>query len=81
MKKCPLIKKKCIGAECAWSETVVGNNPNTGEPIHQTGCVITFIPLLLIENSKQQQSTSSAIESARNILAGAINGTNPEIQS
>ena len=87
MKKgnyCPLIKKDCIENKCQWYYQIRGTNPNTGEPVDEWQCAINLLPLLLIENSKQQRSTSAAVESFRNesvvqnntltqVLAHAIN--------
>jgi hypothetical protein len=69
MKKgnyCPLLKKDCIENKCQWFCQVRGVNPNTGEPVDEWQCAINLIPILLIENSQQQRSTSAAVESFRN---------------
>ena len=69
MKKghfCPLLKKDCIENKCEWYCQVRGVNPNTGEPVDEWQCAINLLPVLLIENSKQQRSTSVAVESFRN---------------
>ena len=68
---CPLMKKKCIGAKCAWHTTIRGANPNTGAEVDEPGCVVAFLPMLLIENSKQQRSTTAATESFRNEMVKA----------
>ena len=65
-KYCPLIKKDCIGLQCSWFTQIRGMNPNTGEPVDEWGCAITWMPMLLIENSQQQRSTGAAVESFRN---------------
>ena len=65
-KYCPLIKKDCVGLQCSWFTQIRGMNPNTGEPVDEWGCAITWMPMLLIENSQQQRSTGSAVESFRN---------------
>ena len=65
-KYCPLIKKDCIGLQCSWFTQIRGINPNTGEPVDEWGCAITWMPMLLIENSQQQRSTGAAVESFRN---------------
>jgi len=81
---CPLIKKDCIENKCTWYQQIRGINPNTGEPVDEWQCAINLLPLLLIENSKQQRSTAAAVESFRNesvvqnntltqVLAHAIN--------
>lgn len=63
---CPLIKKDCIQLQCSWFTQLRGTNPNTGEPVDNWGCAITWLPLLLVENSQQQRQTGSAVESFRN---------------
>jgi hypothetical protein len=63
---CPLLKKKCIGLECAWMTKVVGYDMNTGKDIEEYQCAISWLPLLLVENSGQQRQTSAAVESFRN---------------
>ena len=65
-KFCPLIQKDCIGLQCSWFTQIRGMNPNTGEPVDEWGCAITWLPMLTIENSQQQRHTSSAVESFRN---------------
>lgn len=63
---CPLIKKDCIGVKCSWFTQVRGHNPNTGEDIDNWGCAVTWLPILMIENSQQQRQTGAAVESFRN---------------
>ena len=63
---CPLLQKECIGLQCAWITQVRGTNPNTGEEVDEWDCAVKWMPMLLIENSQQQRSTSSAVESFRN---------------
>ena len=63
---CPLIKKDCLGLKCSWYMQIRGPNPNTGEPVDEWGCAVTWMPMLLIENSQQQRQTGAAVESFRN---------------
>lgn len=70
-KYCPLIKKDCIGLQCSWFTQIRGTNPNTGEPVDEWGCAITWMPFLMIENSQQQRFTSAAVESFRNEVVDA----------
>lgn len=63
---CPLIKKDCIGLQCSWFTQLRGINPNTGQEIDNWGCAVTWLPVLLVENSQQQRQTGSAVESFRN---------------
>ena len=64
-KFCPLIGEDCLGLKCSWFTHVMGNHPQTGEAVDEWCCAVTWMPLLLIENSQQHRSTSSAIESFR----------------
>jgi hypothetical protein len=68
---CPLIKKDCIGLKCAWFTQVRGTNPNTGKEVDEWACAITWMPVLLIENSQQQRQTGAAVESFRNEMIKA----------
>lgn len=66
---CPLIKKDCIQLQCSWFTQLRGTNPNTGEPVDNWGCAVTWLPMLLIENSQQQRQTGAAVESFRNEMS------------
>lgn len=68
---CPLLKKDCIGLQCAWFTQVRGHNPNTGKEVDEWSCAMTWLPILLIENSQQQRSTGAAVESFRNEMVKA----------
>ena len=63
---CPLIGEECMKLKCEWFTQVRGENPNTGEEVDEWGCAVTWLPMLLIENSQQQRQTGAAVESARN---------------
>lgn len=68
---CPLIQAECKGLECSWFTQVRGHNPNTGEEVDEWGCAVTWLPMLMIENSQQQRQTGSAVESFRNEMVNA----------
>ena len=68
---CPLIKEDCIQTKCAWFAQVRGINPNTGKEVDEWGCSITWMPMLMIENSQQQRQTGAAVESFRNEMVKA----------
>ena len=68
---CPLLKKDCIGLQCAWFTQVRGHNPNTGKEVDEWSCAIAWLPILLIENSQQQRSTGADVESFRNAMVKA----------
>lgn len=74
--KCPLTQKTCCEDKCAWWVSVEGVNKNTGENVKTSECVITTIPMLLIEASSNQRSTTAAVESFRNESVKRTNVTN-----
>jgi len=68
---CPLIKKDCIGLTCAWYTRVQGYDMNSGSQVDNYECAISWLPMLLIENSGQQRQTGAAVESFRNEMVKA----------
>lgn len=58
---CPLMKKPCIERMCRWWIALKGENPQGGV-IDQWGCAIEFLPILLIENSKQTRGCTQSVE-------------------
>lgn len=68
---CPLVKEDCLQLKCAWFTQLRGTNPNTGKEIDEWGCAVTWLPILLVENSQQQRSTGAAVESFRNEMVKA----------
>jgi len=63
VKSCRAIVSKC---DCPKFVKIAGTNPQTGAQVDQFGCVDSFLPMLLIENSQQQRQTAAAVESLRN---------------
>jgi hypothetical protein len=69
---CPLHNfAPCKELECAWFTQIRGHNPNTGAEIDEWGCAISWMPILMIENSQQQRSTGAAVESFRNEMVNS----------
>jgi len=69
---CPLNNfEPCKELECAWFTQIRGHNPNTGADVDEWGCAISWLPILMIENSQQQRSTGAAVESFRNEMVRA----------
>jgi hypothetical protein len=63
---CPLNNfEPCKQMDCAWFIKIAGTNPNTGEQLEDWGCTMTMMPMMLIENARQQRSTAAAVESFR----------------
>lgn len=77
---CPL-GSKCEEARdgkiyrCAWFTELAGQNPQTGEEINERGCAMSWVPILLVENSRQNKSTTAAVESFRNEVVEAQDRT------
>lgn len=65
-KWCPLIKENCVGRKCHFFIGLMGQNPNTGQPVNEYFCSIAALPMLLIENTQQVRQAGAAIESFRN---------------
>ena len=63
---CPLIGEECMKLKCEWFTEIRGTNPQTGKEVDEWGCAVTWLPMLLIENSQQQRQTGAAVESFRN---------------
>lgn len=63
---CPLIKKDCIGIKCSWYTQMRGTNPNTGEPVDEWGCAVTWMPFMAVEIAQKSNQTGAAVESFRN---------------
>ena len=69
---CPLIGEECMKLKCEWFTQVRGMNPQTGQEVDEWGCAVTWLPLLLIENSQKQIQTGAAVESFRNEIVKRI---------
>jgi hypothetical protein len=73
---CPLDGfKPCRQLECAWFLKIAGHNPNTGEQIDDWGCSMSWMPILMIENSQQSRQTGAAVESFRNEMVKATDAS------
>ena len=51
---------------CRFWVTVQGMNPQSGETMNHKDCAMAWMPILMIENSKVNRETGSAVESFRN---------------
>jgi hypothetical protein len=54
--------------DCPKFVRLTGRQPQTGAIEDKVGCVDSFLPLLMLENSQQQRQTAAAVESMRNAL-------------
>jgi len=63
---CPLLKSACIERRCKFWVHLLGNDPQTGQPVDKWDCSFRFFPMLLIENAQQTRQAGAAVESLRN---------------
>jgi len=77
---CPLMKGPCVEdgsivdnklVACKFWITVAGTNPQTGEQINNSDCSFAWMPILMVENSRVNRGTSTAVESFRNEMVKA----------
>lgn len=70
--QCPLNNfDPCKQLDCAWFLKVQGKHPQDGKDIEEWGCAMSWMPILMIENSQQQRQTGAAVESFRNEMVKA----------
>ena len=50
---------------CNWFTKMVGIDPQTGENVDTWKCNLSWMPILMVENSAQQIRTGAAVESLR----------------
>ena len=71
---CPLNNfEPCKKFDCAWFMQLRGQDPNSGEEIDDWGCVVAWLPKLLLENALMSRQTGAAVESFRNEMVEANN--------
>ncbi len=63
---CPLLNKPCIGKDCQWFTHIMGKHPQSGADMDMEDCAVKWLPVLLIETSKETRQLAAATESARN---------------
>ena len=72
--KCEEIKDNKMH-RCVWFIKMAGTNPTTGESMDEQGCAMSWLPILLVENSQQQRRTGAAVESFRNEMVKSNEST------
>lgn len=90
--QCPLNGfEPCKQLDCAWFLKIAGDDPQTGKEVEDWGCSMSWMPILLIENSQMQRQTGAAVESFRNemvksnevsqqVLIAAATANNPALK-
>ncbi len=73
---CPLhrLPMEQVCHKCPWWLQMRGLNRNTGVEVDNWGCAISFLPMLLIENSAQTRGAAAATEDARNQIVEVMQG-------
>jgi hypothetical protein len=71
-KLCPLLKKDCVGLQCSWYTHVRGTEPQSGREVDEYACAVTWMPMLLIETSKEVRQGAAATESLRNQVVDTL---------
>lgn len=69
---CGFDKKPCIGAQCMFYTYLRGTDSNTGKEIDEPGCAIAWLPVLMVETSKEVRQGAAATESFRNVVHESI---------
>ena len=69
---CPLIREVCSEHQCAWYTHLMGQNPQTGDPIDTWGCAISVLPILLVENSKHARETVARVDQFRELATQVV---------
>ena len=72
---CPLIGEDCLKLKCCWFTQIRGMHPQTGEDIDEWGCAVSWMPILLIENSNKQRETNDTVQNFRNETLNRISQT------
>lgn len=67
---CPLIKDECMQRKCKFYIKLKGTNPQTEQPFDYWDCAISWMPILLIENSHKQMQSTESINELTNLVAG-----------
>ena len=76
---CPLNNfEPCKQLGCGWFLQIRGTHPQSGEEVDDWGCAMAWMPILLIENSRQQMQTGAAVESFRNEMVKS-NGVSQQV--
>lgn len=67
----------CKKFECAWFAHFTGKDRNTGRDTDEWGCIVSFLPLFLMDIGANTHGTGAAVESFRNQMVqlnmGALN--------
>jgi len=64
---CPMNAfQPCKEMDCSWFVCIRGKDPQSEKEIDEWACAISWLPVLLCENSQMSRQTGAAVESFRN---------------
>lgn len=74
---CPLLSDSkhnitCKEHECKFWIMLVGTNKNSGKPVNDFDCAISWLPMLLVEGANESRKTSQSVQGFRNSILGGI---------
>lgn len=69
--KCPLWQKdmSTVCHTCEWWVQLRGKNPQTHKDIDHWGCAISWLPILMIENTQQARQAGASTDKVANEIA------------
>ena len=63
---CPIVKDECMQFKCMFWTHMSGKHPQTGELVDEWDCAIKWMPMLMVENTKESIGMSASLDSFRN---------------
>lgn len=63
---CPFIDRACVREKCKQWTSILGTHPQTNAPMNMQDCAIKWLPVLMIDTSKEVRQAAAAVESFRN---------------
>lgn len=68
---CPLWKRDVskVCHKCDWYTLLIGHNPNDGTDVHEWGCAIFHMPLMLCEVSQKTNQAGASTDKVANEVA------------
>lgn len=57
--------------QCRWYVNLEGENPQTGESVNTSKCVIEWVPIMMVQDCKETARVSDAVNVLRKTVSGA----------
>jgi uncharacterized protein YecA (UPF0149 family) len=68
---CPFWRGKCREHKCRLYVQVIGKHPQTAADVSEHACAFQWLPMLLIENAKEQRHTTASVDKFNNEMVTA----------